>query len=166
MPVKRLRLRPWFVAQVQSRREAWAAVNVSNQQAEYYLPRLVTGEPLFPGYLFVRSPDGRWRFLEGTFGVIRVVRGDAGPAVLPAREIARLRAMEGTSGFVELPQHGYASNFQPGERVRVDDGPFIGFEGLCEGMTGRERVEVLLHLFGRETRVTLEPHQLERVKKR
>lgn len=162
----RARLRPWFVLRVQSRRERWAAENVERQAGqygtEYYLPMISEGECLFPGYLFVRTGHGAWRFLEGTYGVIEVLKSGERPAVLRPDEMGHIRRLEidGT-GLVRLP-----NVFERDELVRVQDGPFIGYTGLVEGMSARDRVRVLLGVMGRETPVELHISQLEREPKR
>jgi transcription antitermination factor NusG len=37
---------------------------------------------------------------------------------------------------------------KPGDRVRVTHGPLVGFAGIYSGMSGRQRIEVLLTLLG------------------
>jgi transcription antitermination factor NusG len=51
------------------------------------------------------------------------------------------------------------SPFQPGERIRVAAGPLIGMEGLISDVS-HERVVVLMHLLGQDTKVSLSHHQL------
>jgi hypothetical protein len=48
-------------------------------------------------------------------------------------------------GAIELPK---LPGMKPGDRVCVSGGPFAGHLGLYAGMTGRQRVEVLLMLLG------------------
>ena len=51
------------------------------------------------------------------------------------------------------------SPFQPGKRIRVVAGPLTGMEGLIS-IVSHERVVVLMHLLGQDTRVSLSHHQL------
>jgi transcription antitermination factor NusG len=44
--------------------------------------------------------------------------------------------------------------------VRVDAGPFVGFTGICQRTT-RERVWILLNLFGRPSEVPFTREQVE-----
>lgn len=129
--------------------------NMIRQGCEVYSPRcreLIRGafrlRPMFPGYLFARHPERRWVFLRGTYGVIGVVMGIGGvPAELPDNEIARLRAREMEDGVIPL-----CSGLSPGDRVRVDNG-LISLDAVVDGMSGRERVFVLMEVLGAVRRV-------------
>ena len=73
------------------------------------------------------------------------------PAVLHEDAIESVRKFERAqqaSDIVEL------SGLKPGKSVVVTSGPLAGLEGLVT-MVARERVIVLMHLLGNETRVTL-----------
>lgn len=142
--------RPWVVVRVRPQLAKMAVKNLARQGCEVYSPRCresIRGRPregaLFPGYLFVRHPEGRWSFLSGTYGVTAAVMGTGGyPATIPDAEIARLRAREGPDGAVALSR-----SLETGDRVRV----WVGTEGLdavVAGMPGRERVMVLMQVLG------------------
>ena len=51
--------------------------------------------------------------------------------------------------------------FERGDKVRIADGPYRGFEGLVEGVDAG-RMHVILPVFGRPTPVELEYYQVER----
>ena len=72
------------------------------------------------------------------------------PAHVPDRALDEIRKRE-VSGLVVLPKQGP----QPGDAVRIVRGPFVGQLAIYAGMTGRERVAVLLALLGGQQRVTL-----------
>jgi transcription antitermination factor NusG len=55
------------------------------------------------------------------------------------------------NGAVELPKRA----MRVGDRVRILAGPFHGHFALYAGMSGFERVTVLLQLFSQSTRVVL-----------
>jgi transcription antitermination factor NusG len=61
--------------------------------------------------------------------------------------IAKIRRRK-VRGLIEVPKR---IEFQPGDPVRVTDGPLAGCSGLYVGMRASERVEVLLALLGRMT---------------
>lgn len=156
--------RPWIVAQVRPQLLRVAIRNMERQGLEVYSPRcreLARGSPreraLFPGYAFARHPEGRWLFLRGTYGVTAVVMGTAGrPAEVPDAEVARLRAREGADGAVDLRPRGLSA----GERVRVG-GSELSLEGVVEGMTGPDRVAVLMQFLGAQRRVLLPRSDVE-----
>ena len=55
------------------------------------------------------------------------------------------------------------SQFDKGDLVKVMDGPFSNFSGTVEDINPeRERVRVMVTIFGRQTPVELEFHQVEK----
>lgn len=156
----------WFVAQTQVHSEIKAAQNLLRQGFEIYLPRYlkrrrharkvdIVAAPLFSRYLFVNVDLGaqRWRAIQSTFGVSRLVMNGDEPAAVPAGVIGALRAREDDKGFVKLDRR---SAFAPGDKVRVLAGAFTDSLGLFEGLGDRERVSILLDLLGRKVRVMLD----------
>lgn len=176
---KRLRIgraqpRDWMVCVTEPRRESWAAENVERQGYEYYLPqilekRVASGKlieqthPLFPGYLFVkRMTGGRWASLTGTRGVIQVITTGLNPSFLPNRLIDELRQKE-KDGLVILPPPPDSAEFQPGQPVRLRDGPMLGYIGIYDGQARADRVNVLLKFLSGEIRVEVKATQLEKL---
>ena len=64
--------------------------------------------------------------------------------------INTLKAREDEGGFIKLARR---SVFLPGDEVRVVEGAFVDSLALVEGVSGHERVAVLLDLLGRKVRV-------------
>jgi transcriptional antiterminator RfaH len=114
--------------------------------------------PLFPGYLFV-SLDlsaARWRVLEDEdhreVGIARLLRLDDRPRSLPKPEIDRLRLLvEEDGGALIIKAGRLRRTLVQGEVVRVIDGPFIGFNALYQSDEAKDRINILLDLFGRST---------------
>jgi transcriptional antiterminator RfaH len=141
----------WIVARSKPRQELYAKLNVTRQGFECYVPQFLDAitrkvQILFPGYLFVNTP-GPWVFLTGTFGVMDVVLHGASPATLPLKVVDELKARENRRGYVEVPSERFATN----QQVRLTAGPFAGEVCLYQGVTGKDRVKVLLSLLGRST---------------
>jgi transcriptional antiterminator RfaH len=114
--------------------------------------------PLFPGYAFVLIVL-QWHAVRWSPGVVRIVLDGVTPAKVPDGVIAELRERE-RGGAVELPE---APGMKLGDRVRVTRGPLVGFAGLYVGMSGRQRIEVLLTMLGEQTRSTLPKSDVELV---
>ena len=156
----------WHVVQTQVNSENKAAANLLRQGYEVYLPRYwkrrrharrveTVPTPLFPRYLFVGFDPmtARWRSIQSTFGVSRLVCNNQEPAILPDRVVDELRRREDDKGFIRLDlQPQYA----PGDKIRVVDGVFSDSVGLFERMTDRDRVAILLDLLGRKVRIVLD----------
>jgi transcriptional antiterminator RfaH len=156
----------WYVVQTQVNGEAKAAQNLLRQGFEIYLPRYLkrrrharkidfVARPLFPRYMFVTidMATQRWRSIQSTFGVSRLVCNGDDPAALPDGVVGALKAREDTKGFVKMDAR---PNFSPGDRVRVLAGAFMDNAGLFNGMADHDRVSILLDMLGRKVRVLLD----------
>lgn len=153
----------WFAAQVKPRQERLALTHLERQGFTAHCPvisrsRIVrkrparVREPLFPGYVFVAlEGDGqRWRSINGTIGVLRLVTFGAQPAAVPHGFVERLMELVDDCGDVTFEEA-----LQPGDAVRIIGGPFDDLCGSLAGSAGSQRVTVLLQLMSGETRVTL-----------
>ena len=152
----------WYVVQTQVRREAVAAQHLRNQGFDVYLPHVrrrrrharridsVLG-PMFPRYLFVKmdADSCRWRSINGTVGIARLVSFGDEPAAVPHGVVEEIIANEGDDGAV-MPK---ARTFNKGECLRVTDGALAEQTGLFEEMADDQRVFLLLDLLGRQVRV-------------
>jgi transcriptional antiterminator RfaH len=154
------------VVQTHPHAEARAAVHLERQGYSVYLPRYlkrrrharrieIVPAPLFPSYLFVMIDvfAPRWRSIQSTIGVSRLVCRGEEPAVLPAAVINELRNRHNDAGLVQLDLQ---PRFKPGDKIRIVDGAFATCLGLYEGIADRERVAVLLDLLGHKVRVVLD----------
>lgn len=151
----------WYLIYTKPRQEHIAKENLARQGFSVYLPlvrqlrrragrRIGFIEPLFPRYMFIRldTTTDNWSPIRSTFGVSTLVHFGFRPATVPDDLVALLSARENPEGLHET---GRAP--QPGDRVRIEDGPMAGYEGLFLATSGRERVLVLLEIMGKEARV-------------
>lgn len=157
----------WYVAQVKPRQEKLAISHLARQGFETHCPLVarsklvakrpaIVREPLFPGYVFVElGAEARWRSINGTIGVLRLVTFGNDPAPVPSGFVERLQDMADEHGDV-----AFEEDLQPGDAVRVVGGPFDDLCGSLASAAGSERVVVLLRLLSGDTRVTLPRAQL------
>ena len=156
----------WYVVQTQVNGEAKAARNLLRQGYDIYLPRYLkrrrharkvdfVAQPLFPRYMFVAidMATQRWRSIQSTFGVSRLVTNGDDPAIVPEGVIHALKAREDDKGFVRLDSK---PAFAPGDKVRVLAGAFTDNAGLFSGLADHDRVSILLDMLGRKVRVLLD----------
>jgi transcription antitermination factor NusG len=78
------------------------------------------------------------------------------PAKVPDAVIEEIRGRE-RSGAVELPKR----RLQYGDRVKILAGPFRGHLAVYAGLSGPERVAVLLQILGGAQRVTMAKQDIE-----
>jgi transcriptional antiterminator RfaH len=154
----------WCCAQHETNRERLALHTLGLNHFEVYLPRIRTQRvtatrktlessvALFPGYLFIRIVEGRWWDARWSVGIVRIIRDGERPAVVPDAVIDEIRARE-VGGLIQLAPP--PPEFSPGDELRIVRGAFAGQIVLFEGMTSRQRIEVLFVLLGSPRRVTL-----------
>ena len=116
----------------------------------------------FPGYVLVEMEldDDSWHLVKETPRVMGFIGGKADhPAPITEAEAQAIiqRVADGT----EKPRP--KTLFEPGEMVRVTDGPFNDFNGVVEEVNyEKSRVQVAVLIFGRSTPVELEFGQVEK----
>lgn len=119
----------------------------------------------FPSYMLVQMEltDLTWHLVKSTPKVIGFVGSDQRkPFPLRPREVENLtkQLQEGTK--VVAPKVHY----EEGETVRVSEGPFANFNGTVEEVKEeRQKLRVLVSIFGRSTPVELDFSQVEKVAK-
>ncbi|WP_062266825.1 transcription termination/antitermination protein NusG [Endozoicomonas arenosclerae] len=117
----------------------------------------------FPGYVLVQMEmnEDSWHLIKDTPRVMGFIGGTADkPAPITEKEADAIlqRVQEG----VEKPRP--KTLFEPGEMVRVIDGPFADFNGVVEEVNyEKSRLHVAVMIFGRSTPVELEFIQVEKV---
>lgn len=120
-----------------------------------------TKRRLMPGYMFVQMvlDDETWQVVKTCHKIIGFVGDDKNPKPMRAHEVARLRQEEEEGTVRAKPKQ----TFEEGSNVRVIDGPFLNFSGVVEEvMPQKQKVRVLVSIFGRATPVELDFVQIER----
>jgi transcriptional antiterminator RfaH len=100
----------------------------------------------------------RWRSIQSTVGVARLVCNGDHPAEVSDSIIRGLKLGEDDRGFVRLEK---PLVFRLGDKIRVLDGVFSTCLGWFEGMTDGERIAILLDMLGRKVRVVLDADAVE-----
>jgi transcriptional antiterminator RfaH len=117
--------------------------------------------PFFPRYFFVQIDvmTQRWRSINSTMGVSRLVSRGLMPTPVMPSVIEALRQSEGDDGLISVSPT--VARFRTGDAVRVIEGAFDACRGLFEARKENERVAVLLDLLGRKVRVVLDAGAVE-----
>lgn len=121
--------------------------------------------PFIPGYAFVEKDKRDPAMIRNCPGVNSIVYGQSSwrQSLHVDWIVDRLREREKQGfigGAVDLIR---AQSYAPGETVRVIDGPFASFNGIFQCETGKQRADVLVSIFGRDSKVELGLNQLESV---
>ncbi|MGB5098934.1 MAG: transcription termination/antitermination protein NusG [Porticoccaceae bacterium] len=116
----------------------------------------------FPGYVLVQMEltDETWHLVKETPRVMGFIGGKADkPAPITDREAAAILQQVQDSEEKPRPK----TMFEPGELVRVVEGPFNDFNATVEEVNyEKSRLRVAVMIFGRSTPVELEFNQVEK----
>nr|WP_325184125.1 transcription termination/antitermination protein NusG [uncultured Oscillibacter sp.] len=109
---------------------------------------------VFPGYVLIKMvmTDETWHLVRNVRGVTGFV-GSANKAIPLTEEEVLAMGME---------KHEIVVRYSVGDHVRIMDGPLASFTGVVEEIEPeKNRVSVVVSMFGRETPVELELDQVE-----
>ncbi len=155
----------WYVVRSKPRKEEVVYQQLRIRGLESYFPRIRVHpvnprarklKPYFPGYLFVRvdlEEQGlsTFKWMPHALGLVAF---DDEPAPVPDLLIhkikTRLKEINAAGGEV-------LNSLEPGDPVRIQEGPFEGYEGVFDTrLPGTERVRVLLKLLNDKRLVPVE----------
>ena len=117
---------------------------------------------VYPGYVLVEMnmSDDSWYVVRNTPGVTSFVGMGTTPTPLSDGEVKAILRQ------IKLDAPKYKVAFTKGEAVRVTDGPFTDLHGVVDEVNPeRNKVKVLVSIFGRETPVELDFLQIEKLVK-
>ncbi len=110
---------------------------------------------VFPGYVLIKMivTEESWYIVRNTRGVTGFVGSGTDPIPLTDAEIRNM-------GFDEVPVN---VDYEEGDTVQVVNGPLEGFVGTVQEINKeKQKVKVLVSMFGRETPVELEFSQVQK----
>ncbi|HOJ76612.1 MAG TPA: transcription termination/antitermination protein NusG [Bacillota bacterium] len=122
--------------------------------------RKITKKKVFPGYVLVEMilTDDSWYVVRNTPGVTGFVGSGSKPIPLQEKEIKMILHQMG----FEEPK--VKMDFEVGETIKVIRGPFENFSGIIEDISPEKgKIKVMVSMFGRETPVELDYHQVEKI---
>jgi transcriptional antiterminator NusG len=121
-----------------------------------------TERKFFPGYVLVQMEmnEDTWHLVKSTPKVLGFIGGTPDkPAPISEKEASAI--LNRVEESVEKPKP--KTLYDPGEAVRVIDGPFADFSGVVEEVNyDKSRLRVAVLIFGRSTPVELEFSQVEK----
>lgn len=129
--------------------------------------KTTTTRKFYPGYVLISMAlydenkeinERTWYFIQETPGIIGFIGGEK-PVPLKQQEVdVILNQIEEKREQVKPKV-----SFEPGETVKVTDGPFLNFNGVIEEVDpDRGKLKISVSIFGRSAPVELEYWQVER----
>lgn len=115
----------------------------------------------FPGYILVNMilNERSWHVVKGTNKITGFVGGGMNPPPVPEHEVRKITNALEASEVEATP----VLSFDEGSEVRVIDGPFASFSGtVAEVIPDKQKLKVLVSIFGRATPVELGFMQVEK----
>ena len=109
---------------------------------------------VFPGYVLIKMvmTDDTWHLVRNVRGVTGFVGSANKPIPLTEEEVLAMG----------MEKHEIVVKYNVGDHVRIVDGPLASFTGVVEEIEPeKNRVSVMVSMFGRETPVDLELDQVE-----
>lgn len=159
----------WYVAHTRPRQEAVAQAQLGRQGFHTYLPWMAktvrharrirhVKAPAFSRYIFVRVDvtRDRWRSINGTIGVAGLIMSETMPLPVPEGIVEALLSYTDPLGNLSFDR-----DLQPGQSVRLKNGPFAEAIGRLQSLDGKDRARVLLEIMNSEVSVTLQRSWLE-----
>jgi len=161
----------WYVVHTKPKQEARAFLNLEQQGFICFLPTIpkkrvkskafeMVSEPLFSRYLFIEldtTLSGKsWAPIRSTWGVSKLVTFGNEPARVNPDLIDLLREQENTLSQSPLSQ------YQPGDIVRIKEGPFKGLEAVYQLDDGEMRAMVLIELLQKPTRLQVDISNIQK----
>ncbi len=180
-------LKQWFILHVLSGHELKVQRNIASRVQQEEMEEII-GEVLiptekvsevkqgkkttvnrkfFPGYVLINIclydegndfNERAWYFIQNTPSVIGFLGGEK-PAALSEDEVNSIVHQ------IEEKKETVAPKvmFEPGETVKITDGPFLNFSGMIEEVDPeRGKLKISVSIFGRSAPVELEYWQIER----
>ena len=111
---------------------------------------------VFPGYVLVKMimTDEAWYVIKNVRGVTGFVGSGSKPTALTEDEVQQLG----------VEKHEIVVSYAEGDSVKITDGPLTSFIGVVDMLDiEKNKVRVIVSMFGRETPVELELDQVETI---
>ena len=121
--------------------------------------RRTSKRKFLPGYILVHMllDDEIWHIVKNTAKITGFVGAGSRPTPIPEADVQRML------GQAKSAKPKPAVTFEEGETVRVTQGPFSNFSGsVSEVQAEKERIQVMVTVFGRSTPLWLKFDQVEK----
>lgn len=159
----------WYVVQTIARAEPRAHFQLQAQNFSTFFPRVARTTrharklrtvltAAFPGYLFVHLDlaQERWRSVNGTFGVSRLIMANGAPTPVPHGVVEAIMSYVDAKGVAHFDR-----DLIVGQTVRMKEGPLAQAVGELVRLDSNGRVRVLLEIMGGKVETSVVRSALE-----
>jgi transcription antitermination factor NusG len=157
----------WYVAYTYPKYEKKVEASIQDLGFEVFLPlhkvkrrwsdRIKEIEvPLFSNYLFVYTDEDHIPRLTEVDGIARFISFQKKFATIKDQEIALIRNALREDRELQIEPN----QFHNGQKVRIEDGPFMGVQGILTKKWGKKRFIVEIEGLNRHISLNLPSYQL------
>ena len=148
----------WLIALYKNNEVKRVESNLSNQNFDFYLPKITTKkinanpkvEVLFPGYIFVNTSLKNYSALKYTMGIKNIIKFGGNISCISSKEIEAMQMAEEKSKIDPV-----ASKLQIGQDVLIAKGSLAGSIVKVCSLPSKERVGILLSFLGSVRRLNI-----------
>ena len=154
----------WFVATYKINELNRLERNLSNQNFEYYSPKITTKkkinsspkkEALFPGYIFINTTLDNYSSVKYTKGIKNVIKFGHNISYLTDDEIKRINILEESSTL-----DPFVSKIKIGQEILIKTGSLKGNFVKIYALPSKKRVGILLYFLGALRRMSIQEKDL------
>ncbi len=149
----------WIVAIYKTNQLNRLEHQLSNQKFEYFLPKIYKKqsysnhskeEILFPGYIFVNTSFENYLAIKYTIGIKDILKFGENISCISNGDITTMKMIEESSKKSPIK-----TKLKIGQEVILKEGSFKGILAKIYSLPSKERVDVLLSLFGSSRKVNI-----------
>lgn len=161
----------WYAIRTKPKEEDRADINLRTWQVETFAPKLkelrtsgygseYVTKSLFSSYIFAHfNASKQLHNINYTRGVQNVVSFGGNPISIDKKIINLIRVQVDEDGFIRRDEE-----FELGDRVRINSGPFKSFSGIFKRKTkDRDRVRILLDTMNCQSHLLIDKEMVEKV---
>lgn len=152
----------WYACYTRSRTEKTTVIQLEQAGIECYLPLIRTlrkwsdrmkwvDMPLLRSYIFVRVSQDNYAKVLSTDSVVRFITFENKAVPIPDKQIDTIRLLLNQGAELEV----VSKRFEPGDKIVVQAGPFLGLQGELVQYRGKKKVLIRLGSMSESLLVTL-----------
>ena len=153
----------WLVVTYKINEVKRLETNLINQNFDYYLPKIKIAksnsspkeEPLFPGYIFVKTSVKNYSALKYTIGIKNIIKFGHNISYISDDEIKEIQKVEKESRIKPL-----SSQLEIGQNAIIAKGSLKGSIVKICSLPSKDRVGILLSFLGSERKVIISEKDL------